>query len=348
MLIMQAPVFYRNIDAQDYLELFLVSAVSSLLLTRFYLYVAAYPQVGSGRLHIAHVLFGGFFMLTAIILQLSLLGRRTQRTAAVLGGIGFGVFIDELGKFITRDNNYFFRPTIGIIYAIFISLYLLFNFLSRTTKLSSVEYQLNAMMLLEEAVRQDLDRHEKQRILHLLSKADQTSVVTVELLAMVRRLDTVPPTRPRRFSRTIQKLDQMYRRFWRQRGSRRLVGVFFIVEAALFLVLVIANIANNYDATLDVLRGHQMYGHSLLIGQLLSSVIATGFAASGAFKLRTSRESAFEDFRRATLVNLFLTEFFIFSRIQFGAIPSFTLNVLLLIALRYALHQESHHANDPI
>lgn len=42
-----------------------------------------------------------------------------QRLCALIGGIGFGLFIDELGKFITRDNNYFFQPTIGLIYAVF-------------------------------------------------------------------------------------------------------------------------------------------------------------------------------------------------------------------------------------
>ncbi|QQS18516.1 hypothetical protein IPL68_00120 [Candidatus Saccharibacteria bacterium] len=46
-----------------------------------------------------------------------------QRVVAFLGGVGFGVFIDEIGKLITRDNNYFYRPAIGIIYAIFVGLF---------------------------------------------------------------------------------------------------------------------------------------------------------------------------------------------------------------------------------
>lgn len=340
---MKAPVFYRNIEARDHLELFLVSAVSSLLLLRFYLFATGYPQVGNGSLHIAHMLYGGLFMLAAIVILVSFIGRRTQRVAAIVGGLGFGVFIDELGKFITRDNNYFFRPTIGIIYAIFISLYLLFNFLSRTTKLSSVEYQLNALMQFEEAVRDDLDPREKQQIKRLLAKADQDSVITQELTAMLSRIDTVPTPVPRFLRKFIHRSDRAYSRFWRRRGSNRAVGLLFVAEAALFLLLVLGGIAKNLDSVRDFLQGHSSYGHSLILGQLAASLLVAGYAIAGAIQLRSSRAEAFEQFRRATLVNIFLTEFFIFSRIQFGAIPSFLLNLILLLALRYAIYQELHH-----
>ena len=134
---MSRRLFYRNVYARDHLEIFLVSAITSLLLLRFYLKEAGYPQVGNGTLHIAHMLWGGLLMLIAIITSLSFLGVRAQRFTALVGGVGFGIFIDELGKFITRDNNYFFRPTIGLIYAIFAVLYLAINFLTRNQKLSS-------------------------------------------------------------------------------------------------------------------------------------------------------------------------------------------------------------------
>ena len=345
---MNSPVFYRNINARDHLELFLVSAVSSLLAVRFYLYVTGYPQVGSGSLHIAHVLFGGLFMLSAIVITVSFLGRRIQRLAALLGGIGFGIFIDELGKFVTRDNNYFFRPTIGIIYAIFISLYLLFNFLSKTTKLSSIEYQLNAMMQLEEAVREDLDPHEKQQIKQLLAKADQSSVITQQLNVLLMQIETVPPPVPKVFRQLVRRLDRSYVHFWRRRNSSQVVGLVFIAEAAVFLLIVLGNIFNNFDTIREFLQGHNTYGHGLVLGQLASSVLVAVYAGVGAYKLKSSRAEAFEQFRRATLVNLFLTEFFIFSRIQFGAIPSFVVNLLLLLALRYALHQELHHHQAPV
>src|SRR5437868_14042294 len=102
----------REIDAGSYFELFLVSAVASVILIRMYLELAGFPQIGRGGVHIAHMLWGGLFMLIAQVLLLGFLGKHIKRLAAVLGGIGFGTFIDELGKFVTSDNDYFYRPTV--------------------------------------------------------------------------------------------------------------------------------------------------------------------------------------------------------------------------------------------
>src|SRR5712692_3642270 len=130
----------RNIDAGVFLERFLVFGVIALLGLRFCLAAAGYPQIGGRGLHIAHMLWGGFLMVVAIVLMLAFLGKTAQNLASILGGIGFGIFIDELGKFITSDNNYFFRPAIAIIYVIFVLLFLVFRALERHQALSEDGY----------------------------------------------------------------------------------------------------------------------------------------------------------------------------------------------------------------
>src|SRR6185503_20062274 len=97
----RAPELARDIDANAYLETLLVAAVTSVLLTRLYLHMSGYPQLGSGPLHLAHLLWGGLLMLVALVLLLASLGKRLKHVAAAVGGLGFGLFVDEIGKFVT-------------------------------------------------------------------------------------------------------------------------------------------------------------------------------------------------------------------------------------------------------
>ena len=334
---------YRNVRAQDNLEILLVSAVSGLLLLRFGLYLSGYPQVGGGALHIAHMLYGGLFMLAAIVVQITFLGRRATRAAAVIGGAGFGIFIDELGKFITRDNNYFFRPTVGIIYAIFMILYLLFNFLSRRQTLTSREYQLNALSGLQEAVLHDMDASEKRQVAAMLRAADPRDEMTIRLKDILDKIDPVA-TEARWLSRYRTRVLKRYEHFWRRRGSSQVVAAVFVVEAIIFVIVIFATLATNVKA-IDLTEHATSHSQQLLFGQLGSSVVAAVFAVIGAVRLPQTRMGGYEWFRRATLVTLFLTEFFIFTRIQFGALPGFVINVLLLIGLNFAIAQERRSQN---
>jgi hypothetical protein len=337
---MSSGIFYRNVRARDQLELFLLAAVSSLLLVRFYLFITGYPQIGSGGLHIAHMLWGGALMLVAIAISLSFLGARALRLSAILGGIGFGVFIDELGKFITRDNDYFYQPTIGLIYAIFIILYLTFNFISRKQPLTSREYQLNALAQMEEAIVHDMNPTEKLRVKALLEQADQKDPITKQLQKLLSAARTTAPRTPGRLNRLVRRLNDLYERFWRTRNSNLVVRVFFLLEVSLFVGGVVLLIYRNVDGVFDLFSGNIPFSTELAIGQLISSLVAAGFAIYGAVLLPKSHLMAYEQFRRATMVNIFLTEFFMFSRIQFGALPGFAFNLVLLALIGYAMRQE--------
>jgi hypothetical protein len=114
----------RDIEAGDFFELLLVFAIVTILSIRGFLALTGYPQVGGDSLHIAHMLWGGLGMLVALGLLLTFWNPGIRRLAACIGGIGFGTFIDELGKFITQDNDYFFQPTVALLYVLFVLLFL--------------------------------------------------------------------------------------------------------------------------------------------------------------------------------------------------------------------------------
>jgi hypothetical protein len=325
------------VRARDQLELFLLAAASSLLLVRFYLHLTGYPQIGSGGLHIAHMLWGGALMLGALVITLSFIGARSLRVAALVGGAGFGIFIDEIGKFITRDNNYFYQPAIGIIYAIFIILYLVFNFLSRFRPLTAREYQLNALVQLEEAIVHDMNPVEKARVQDLLAEADDHDLLTKKLRQFLEGVQTIPASQPHPLNRLFQRISHTYRHFWHRKTSNQWIRLFFLAEVAFFVGAVSVNIYSNIS---DLFGNNLTYSLELAIGQLAASLVAAGFAVAGAIILPRSRLRAYEQFRRATLVNIFLTQFFMFARTEFEALPAFFFNLVLLAFIGFAIHQE--------
>jgi hypothetical protein len=55
-------------------EAFTIIAIATILITRLYLRLTGYPQVGGGDLHIAHALYGGALMMFALLIGWLVLG----------------------------------------------------------------------------------------------------------------------------------------------------------------------------------------------------------------------------------------------------------------------------------
>lgn len=225
----QSSIFTRNSDAGSLIDIFLISAISAIIIIRTFLHFTGYPQIGSGTYHIAHMLWGGLLMMLAIILSISYFGRKIQRLVALFGGFGFGIFIDELGKFITKDNNYFFEPTIGLIYATFVIIYIASNFLIKHERFTPTEYRLNALRLAEDVIRNDLDKNEKQEIEELLKKADARNPLSKKLIEFIRDIDTITENKPTLYRRIINKIDEKYEKLLRTRQTDRAIQLITIV-----------------------------------------------------------------------------------------------------------------------
>jgi hypothetical protein len=95
----------KRVHSDYYLRQMLISFVLSVVVTRLFLQLTGYPQLGNSTIHVAHVLWGGLILFFAALTPLVFSNRWSYSFSSVLTGVGTGLFIDELGKFITHTNK---------------------------------------------------------------------------------------------------------------------------------------------------------------------------------------------------------------------------------------------------
>jgi hypothetical protein len=335
----------RNADFGELQETFLIAGVATILVIRTQLWATNYPQLGGHGLHIAHLLYGGVFMVVAIWILITLLGRLPRRPAAVIGGIGFGFFIDELGKFVTADNNYFFRPAAGMIYLVFIALFLLNRAMQRRRALTSSERITNALDLVAEAARRHFDEHEKRRALDLLRGVDPHDPIVKLVRHLVQGVDAIPARAPGRIARFASAVRERYFRLAARPCFQPAVGWLFALWAlvSIWEILVLVLSLGLHVGGAQHGFGNDQFRHLSVINiaSLVSSAVSAAFVAAGQWKLRAgSRLEAYRLFDRALLVAIFVTQFFSFVESQFGAVFGLGVDLVLLGLLRYVTRQE--------
>jgi hypothetical protein len=155
----------RRQKARNYLLITLVSFALSVSLTRLFLTLTGFPQLGNRELHIAHVLWGGLILFIAALLPLLFTNQWIYTTTAVLSGVGVGLFMDEVGKFITQTNDYFYPPAAPIIYAFFLLVVLVYVDISRRKASDARTEMYYILQDFEEVLDHDLSEEERNDIL---------------------------------------------------------------------------------------------------------------------------------------------------------------------------------------
>ena len=337
----------RRLDLSSQQDTVLVCAVATILTIRLQLWITNYPQLGGGRLHIAHLLWGGLLMLMAVGLLLSYHGPKVRRAGAVLGGIGFGFFVDELGKFITSDNDYFFKPAAGVIYAVFVALFFFTRSLRRRRELTPSEALVDAADLLSEAALHDLDAREQQRALELLDRADQSDPLVAPLRRLLGEVQCLPVRPPGRLTRAARWIRGHYYRLIEERWFPRalrilffLLGLFSVIQVLglVFNVLVVANgnPSISISEALDSFDDVSLYGWL----NVASAVVGAVLLWIGIVRLGESRLSGYVWIERSLLVSICLTQVFVFIESQFTAVFGLAVEVVLLVTVRSMIRAE--------
>jgi hypothetical protein len=324
----------RNSDGPLFLESFLVAAVVSFLGIRWFLTITGFPKVGGGQLHIAHMLWGGALMLVALVLLLAYLDRPVQRFAAIVAGLGFGTFVDEIGKFVTADNDYFFRPAVAIIYVIFVVVFLAARAIAGRRPLSEREALANALDLVGDTLGEPLEPEDRDRIDDLLDRAGTSSALTTAIRAYLDDL----PSRPDQEAwwETIPRWGaRRYRRLADDPRFERIVTVAFIayavaaVAGSLLVVLTAERLDSSEPLTVAA------------FGQVISTLVGAVLVIRGVLALPSSRAEAFRWFIRGVLVWLLISQIFIFYESQLAGLVGLAFDLAAYGTLRYAVRRES-------
>lgn len=235
----------KRADAERLMLLMLLSFAASVVVTRVYLQLTGYPQIGGGELHIAHLLWGGLLLFVGALLLLLLANRWALPAGAILTGIGVGLFIDEVGKFITKSNDYFYPLAAPIIYGFFLLTVWLYLQLRRR-KPGDVRSELSqALEYLAEVIDDDMDVRERaeidarlQRVVSRATSPDQIQLATT-LLNFIRRDDLHivqhPANRWERFVQQLQRFEVKY-------ISRRTAKLVLIIGLLAFGALAIQDL----------------------------------------------------------------------------------------------------------
>jgi hypothetical protein len=201
--------------ATRYMLISLLSFVATVTFVRSFLALTGYPQIGSSTLHIAHVLWGGLILYIAAILQLIYLNPRLRIIVAILSGVGVGLFIDEVGKFITRQYDYFFPAAAPIIYVFFLLVLILAIMIQHPTGVDGRAELVQTLEIIREQLYRPLDPVERAHIEQDMQRVMDTEtniqykVMARQLLEMVQSDSrSVPDKTPAWWLRIAEKSER--------------------------------------------------------------------------------------------------------------------------------------------
>lgn len=301
----------RRHAADSLLILFMASFGITVIATRVFLELTGYPQVGDSTFHIAHVLWGGLLLFIAMLILLLFSNTYVLWVGALAGGIGVGLFIDEVGKFITQSNDYFFPLAFPIMYALMLICVWLFLRVRRTQSNDTRTLLYHALEDMKQVLDHDLDPFEHAELTAELNKVIATTDdpsqrrLALELLDFVKSREVKLARNPMWMERVVENS-----RLWLAHHPSRIVLKTLIVVGFIAMVVqavikfaglttIAISVAGNDQTWRDVLgefviiSGKSSYAVSnptLLLMQNIFVIVAGALALATVILMLIGRE----------------------------------------------------------
>ncbi|MCA9908136.1 MAG: hypothetical protein KC519_05755, partial [Anaerolineae bacterium] len=315
-----------------------------------FLQITGFPQIGNSTFHIAHALWGGLLLLISAWLMLMFANRWIFQIAAVAAGAGVGLFIDEVGKFITQATDYFFPLAAPIIYAAFLITVFVYLFVRRPRTQDARAEMYTILEDFQEVLDHDLSDDERKaltdRLEHVqqIAKRDDLRHLAEHMLSFVKS-DTVPVATHQmspweRFEGWLRRIETR----WLPRGRFRTLIVLAVVLAGIgsvFALIGLAVLIANPQALADIIAlfvdQPQVTGDSSLMSYTAMSILevlgALLMGAAAVMFLRRRDVLAVRIASLALVLSLTLTNVIGFYFDQFAMVATALYQLVLLLAL---------------
>jgi|WetSurMetagenome_2_1015567.scaffolds.fasta_scaffold33550_2 hypothetical protein len=179
----------KRYRSERYVLISLATFALTVVVLRGTLKLTGYPEIGNDSVHIAHVLWGGLALFAASLLLLIVSNRWALVFGAVLSGAGVGLFIDEVGKFITQSNNYFTPAAGPIIYGLFLGIVLIYLQIRRPRAGDTRGEMYKSLEQMPQVVDHEMSRRDLSALRHRLeclqATADDQQVRTLAAAMLV-------------------------------------------------------------------------------------------------------------------------------------------------------------------
>lgn len=342
-------------NAAWYMLRMVIAFAITVVGTRLYLEVTGYPQLGNDTFHFAHALWGGLLQAIAAILLLVYLNEWIFSLSAILAGVGIGLFIDEIGKFITQSNDYFFPLAAPIIYVAFI-LCVFAYFYVRAQQKEDARATLYGVLedleiFLDDNLDYDMHRSLINRLEGISASTDRPDLTAFasNLLQFLQseqvNIKTVPPTFWDRF---LQRLAHFEERWLPQKRVHRLLIAVFTILGGISLLRIVILLAliidqnatdNSFIASLlennPLIKGVYSFNWYVVLLTIESAVGILFAIAVLSFLMRRDR-TALNISSAGLIIALTIGNTLSFYFDQFSVVlDSLLLSVVLLILVRY-------------
>nr|MBP9817445.1 hypothetical protein [Candidatus Shapirobacteria bacterium] len=252
-------------------------------------------------------------------------GQRILKNMAVLFGVGFGLFIDEIGKYLTRDNYYWFRPAFIFIYVSFVLIFLFYKYLDRQTKKTDKEVFYSILRNLEEVGENDLEVSEKREMLIKLTELKLTGNKNerTSAMAMERMIKEIRAKSDRKVNNRWQMA-----KGWLQPMVGKVVSK-KLVQISLWLYAIYYSVTRIVDMYLWLTMENKNFD-MMALKIIFETVVAILFLLGARWWWSQKRLRALRLFRYGLYVNILLVSVFKFYFEQIGAIYDVVLAMLVM------------------